>query len=1015
MSLPEIAIRRPVFTIMMSAVLVIFGLLSYFKIGLQETPNFNYPVITVTTDLPGANPALIDQTVSKPMESVLNTIPGILHMNTTSSQGESSIELQFNLKTDMDAAFNSVESKINQIQDQLPSNIKPPLISKVQSGAEPILLLALYGDRTQQQLNAIARNIIKPKLENISGVGSVTIEGAGEEVVQINLDLNHMAAMNITPQQVQSALAAEHVQEPGGNMQTGKKEYSLNLNLEFHTLDALKKMIVAYRDNAPILLNQIATVNYGVTNKNQEARFNGKTTVGVSIVKKSDANTVAITKIVDQRINRIITPLLPNGVKLSVIYKASTYILEIIHSLEQDVWLSIFSAGFIIWLFLRNFRSTAIIVTAIPISLLGVVLVMYFINYTFNVISLLGIILLVGVVVDDAIVVLENIHRVGDEKKMGPMQAAVEGSHQVLFAVFASSLTLICIFVPVVFMGSIIGLFFKSFAVVVSTGVILSLFVSLTLTPMLCSRVFKFDQAPKKQKKIYVWLTKGFDALETFYKKILHFALHSRRLIILFAFVMILISLPLFMTIGKAFMPEADDNGYFYITIQTPQGSNAAYTRSRMQKVEVILSKYQDIQNYFATVSKPNIGNVTAQLVPIYKQKMPQKELMTLVQKELHNIPGAICFVSTNGQEGSLTFAVLGSEYNPTINNAITLYNALQKYPQLGSLYLDLSFSQPEYVAQLDRPLANSLGISARDFAGTMMVLGSGVKIAKFNSDNGIQHDIILRATPGEFTTPQDVAMVYLPTGKGDSIRLDTIANLSSSLAPVEMTRMDMNYSVNFSTTPTVAINKAIKQIMKTAQTTLPKGFTVALTGQTASLQDTIRVILGTFFLIILLIYMVLASQFNSFIQPLIILVAQPLALIGGILVLWLTHQTLNIYSMIGMLLLMGLVAKNSILLIDLTNTLREQGYSIVDALSEACPQRMRPVLMTSLAIIFAMLPSAFSTSPGSNSHRALSLVIIGGMISSTILTLIVVPALYSLIEGGRIKLRPSSRKCERG
>jgi len=1008
MNLPEIAIRRPVFAFMLSAILVIFGIISFFKIGLQETPNITFPEITVTTYLPGANPNLVNQTVTKPIEGVLNTISGVQHISSTSTQGKSEVDLQFAIGADMNAAFMQTQSLLNQVRDTLPEDAKSPVISQANTSGEPIVLLALYGNSSLMQLNKMARDIIKPKLENINGVGSVTIEGSGEENVYINLNLNKMAALQISPADIQNALSAQHVQAPGGFIQSGSKQYALDLNLEFHTIADLKNMTVIYRDNAPVKLKDIATVDIKNDTSQQFAEFNGLPTVGVSIIKKSEANTVKITDIIRQRIKEEIKPLLPSEIKLTVAYAAATSILQIVHSLERDIWLSIIAAGLIIWLFLRNIRSTFVIVTAIPVSLLGVVMVMYFTHYTFNVVTLLGLILLVGVVVDDAIVVLENIFRKGEELHLDPMTAALQGSKQVLFAVIASSLTLISIFLPVVFMSNIVGLFFKSFAIVVSVGVLISLFVSLTLTPMLCSRFFKFEQTEEKTpNKFYQRLALWFNKIEKGYTAILYFALRFRWLMMVLAVIMVLISIPLFINIGKAFLPADNNSGYFYINLQTPQGSSTAYTKTRIQKIENILQQYPEIQSYYTSVSQANQGNITVQLVPSSEQTISQQELMPLIEKQLHDIPGMISFVSVSGQAGNMTFSVLGPDYNSTMNNGIQLYNALQKYPKLGSVYVDMSFNQPQYITVLDRPLASSLGISAKEVTDTLMILGQGTKVAKFNKVNGADRlDIVLRATPGEFTTPQDIADIYLLSNQGAPVRLDTVATLYNSFAPVSVNRLDMNYSIGFSTTPKIALNKAVKLVQKVASKVLPKGYVVQMTGNTASMSSTDKTIVVTFCLIILLIYMVLASQFNSFIQPFIILIAQPLALIGGVLVLWITGQTLNIYSMIGILLLMGLVAKNSILLIDLTNQLRREGKAIKDALLIACPLRMRPVLMTSLAIIFAMLPSAIIGGPGSESHRPLALVIIGGMFSSTILTLIIVPAFYSLIENGLQKIR---------
>jgi hydrophobic/amphiphilic exporter-1 (mainly G- bacteria), HAE1 family len=1006
MNLPEIAIRKPVFALMLSLVLVIFGVISYFRIGIQETPNINYPVITISTSLPGGAPKLIADTVTKPIEKDFNTISGVKTISSTTTQGSSSVQLTFFLGTDMSKAFNQVQSKVNKIQGTLPPGTKPPSITRVAEGASPIMLIAVYGNRTISQLDDIARNVVEPRLQTVPGVGQVSIQGVGKQIVKVTLSLGKMAAMKITPGDIQNAFSTQHVNEPGGFIVSDKKQYILDLNLEVHTLNDLKGLIVTYREGAPIYLRDVATVTLGVKKGQQLALFKGQETVGVSVVKKGTGNTVAIAKAVDKELQTVIKPQLPVGVHVATIFNESTYIKSIVQSLEMDAWLSILAAALVIFLFLKSLRSTMIIVTAIPVSLLGVVMVIYFFGYTFNIITLLGIILLVGVVVDDSIVMLENIYRQGSEFKLKRIDAALTGSKQVVFAVLASSLTLVSIFVPVIFMGGIVGLFFKSFAIVVTMGVLISLFVSLTLTPMLCSRWLKFDES---QSWLYQFLEKGFVFIDKVYHAVLRFALRFRWVVIILALIAVLASIPLLMAVNKAFLPAERNSGHFSINIQTPQGSSVKYTQTRVNKVEAVLRKYPEVKNYYSSISPANIGNITVKLVPRNEQAIKQTELMALLRVELKDIPGTLAFVSgASGGAGagtsgtSISFAVTGKNYDDTVNNSVKFLHALLKEHQLSSVYIHLASNQPTYKALVDRNLASSLGISPKEIASALSVLGGGARIGKFNKKGGGErYDIVLQTEKGEFTNPRQVSNIYLQGKKGALVRLDTIASLESTVSPVKITRRDLNYSVTFSATSKLSLNKAIALIKTTAQESLPKAYTLTLTGNASSFQSTIKDLGFSFALIILLMYMVLASQFNSFIQPLIVLVAQPLAIIGGLLTLWMMNQSLNIYSMIGVLLLMGLVAKNSILLIDLTNQCRKDGMPIKEALLTACPRRMRPVVMTSLAIIFAMLPSAFAMGPDSSSHQPLSLVIIGGMISSTLLTLVVVPALYSLVENG--------------
>ena len=1008
MNLPALSIRRPVMAVMLSLLLVIFGVISYFNIGIQETPNITFPVISISTALPGGSPRLVNETVTKPIEQVVNTIAGVQTLTSSSTQGQSSVQMQFKLGTDMNATFNEVQSKMNQVRGELPSSAQAPVISKASEGATPVLLVALYGDRTLAQLDDIARNILLPKFQNLQGVGQVNILGAGAQAVNVHLNLAKMAAMKITPSEVQSAFGSQHINEPGGYIISGKRQYVLNLNLEFHDLDQLKNLIVVYRGKAPIYLKDIATVSLGIENQQQVALYQGKATIGLSVIKKSSANTVALASAAKQRLNDEVKPMLPGGVHAKIIFNESTYIKDIVRSLEADAWLSILAAGLVIFLFLRSFRSTFIVVSAIPVSLLGVVATIYFFGYTFNIVTLLGIILLVGVVVDDSIVMLENIFRHGQLEHRSRMDAAMIGSKQVVFAVIASSLTLISIFIPVIFMGGIVGLFFRSFAVVVTVGVLISLFVSLTLTPMLCSQFLNFE---KPSSGLYRVLERGFVWIDTIYKAVLHFALRFRWVIVLCALLAVLASVPVFMVIHKAFMPQQRDNRQLSITLQTPQGSSVQYTKNRATQVETMLQKYPEVESYFTSIGPANSANITVRLVPQKQQVIKQAKLMSLLTTQLRSVSGARIFVSGEGGGAagatSVNFSLLGHNDADTAKAAKRLLKALLRHKELGSVYLHLAMHQPTYQTMIDRNLASSMGISPRDVANALSILGGGVSVAKFNKKDGNQrYEVVLQAKKGDFTQPQQISNIYLRNEKNALIRLDTIASLQATASPVNINRRNLLYSVSFSTSPTVSLSQSIPLIKRIAANTLPKGYRVEITGNASSFQNTVRDLGFAFLLIIVLMYMVLASQFNSFIQPLIVLVAQPLAMIGGLLTLWVTGQTLNIYSMIGVLLLMGLVAKNSILLVDLTNQHRAQGESIKEALLKACPTRMRPVIMTSLAIIFAMLPSALAIGAGSASHQALALVIIGGMVSSTLLTLVVVPSLYSLVEGGLLRLR---------
>jgi HAE1 family hydrophobic/amphiphilic exporter-1 len=1016
MNLPEISINRYVLAYMLSGVLVLFGLVSYERIGVDRNPAIEFPMITVSTALPGANPESIDSSVTNIIESAVNSIPGIEHIESTSNPGVSIVAIRFALEKSVDVAFNDVQAKVNQVLRQLPTDADPPVVAKVEFGSMPIMWLTLSGNRTLQQLNLYASNTIKKRLETIDGVGEVRIGGSRERTIRINLDPSHMAAYQVTPQEVMAAFRREHLQLPGGFMSSGTKDDLIKLDTEFHRVDELAGLIVAYRGGLNITLRDIAKVEDSLADYRSLARYNGEPTVGIGIVKIANTNTVAIVEEVMRRLDKEIIPQLPPGMAIGIATNEADLISDIIEGLKSHLVEGTLLAALVVWLFLKNLRSTLIVSAAIPVSLLGAVAVMYFAGYTFNIMTMLALLLLIGVVVDDAIVVLENIYRTREEnRELDSVAAAKQGTRQVVFAVLAASLTLMAIFAPVIFMKGIIGQFFQSFAVVVTVGVLVSLLVSLTLTPMLCSRYLSI---PKRHGRLYRLLDRAFQAMDESYRTLLGLGLRHRWKVVILTVLVVMSSGYFFGHIGKGFMPEEDESR-FMITFKTPTGSSIDYTAERLDKVEAVLQSHPEVRSTFSLVGggraeSVNSGSVIVRLVPQTERTMRQAVMMKSVQQELNQIPGVQAFASqipmVGGNRGEpLQFSLVGPDLYKVAELAGKLKQRLADDPKLGQIDMTLVLDLPQVELELARSRLASLGISPLEVAQAINVLGGGVNIAKYNDvpGDGERYDVRLKAGDGQVTRPTDLARLYVRASNGEMIRLDNLARLNSGVGPAVISRYDLQYSANFYGTPTVAEGDAARILNQHVEEVgLPLGYQVRLKGRAEEFTKTAGYMALAFVMAIVLVYMVLASQFNSFIQPLIIMVAQPLAIIGGGVGLWLMNHSLNIYSMIGLVLLIGLVAKNSILLVDLTNQLRAQGKGISDALLEACPIRMRPVVMTSLTVILAMLPAASGVGAGADTNGPLAVAVIGGMISSTLLTLVVVPAVYSLVENGLQQLR---------
>ncbi|MDI1363054.1 efflux RND transporter permease subunit [Methylotenera sp.] len=1031
MTLPELSIKRHVLAWMVSGVIILFGIIAYQRIGVDRVPSIDFPVITVNTTLRGANPDVVDTSITSVIESAINTTPGIEHIQSASSPGVSSISITFALSKNIDVAYNEVQSKVNQVVRRLPTDTDPPVVQKVDSNASPVIWLALSGDRTIQQLNLYASNVLKKKFETINGVGEVTLGGRRDRVIRVYIQPERMAAYKLTANDLIEAFNREHVQLPGGFLVSSQAEQLLKLDLEFHKITDLANMVIVDKAGAPIRLKDVATLEDGISDNRQIARYNGKPTVGIGMVKIANANTVDIIKEVERRLETDVRPNLPAGMVLEISTNDGIFINQLVASLKEHLVEGTLFAALIVLIFMRSFSSTVMICLEIPVSLLGAIAVMYFAGYTFNSMTLLALLLLIGVVVDDAIVVRESIlrHMEGEVGEgisaadlKNPLAVAafrtkttILGSNEVVFAVLASSASLVCIFAPVIFMDGIIGMFFKSFAVVVTFGVLVSLLVSLTLTPMLCSRYLSVTH---NENALYKAVGRILGRMDEVYKKLLYSSLNHRGLVLLITLIFVAVSgFYSLKYVEKDFVPETDE-GSFTINIKTPLGSSLDYTNSRLKLVEATLATHKsEIDSYFATIGagsrgQVNQGNVNVRLKPKEERAKSQQSLIKELKKELDQIPGVRAIPSpssiTRGQRSEkLQFNLTGVNLQEIGRISQLLQRELGANSDIGKVDVDVQLDLPQLNMQIDRTRASALGISANDIATAVSLYAGGINIAKYNELNGDgqRYDIRIKANDSELESIADLNKIYLRSSTGELVRIDAVASFSKELGAAVIGRYDLQYAVNFYANPAVPLGEAVDIVKATAAKIVPPDYTLKLTGQAEEFGKTMKNIKFVFALGFLLLYMVLASQFNSFIQPLFIMLAQPLAIIGGLIALLMTGNTLNIYSMIGLVLLIGLVAKNSILLVDLTNQLVEKGASINDALKEACPIRLRPVVMTSLTIILALLPAALGLGAGSETNKPLSVAIIGGMISSTLLTLVVVPAAYSLVMGGLKRL----------
>ena len=1007
MSLPEVSVRRFVFAIMINLVIVLFGLISANRISIDRSPDIDFSLISVTTILPGANPDVVDSSVTNIIESAVNSIPGIDDVRSRSAPGVSNVFIQFLLEKDLDIAFNEVQSKVGQINSQLPDDAETPIISKIETGEIPIIWLALRGNRTLQDLSVYAKNTVKRKLETINGVGSVVIGGEQERNIRVNLDFDRMSAFGITVQDIVMAFKNEHIKLPGGFLIDNSKEDLLKLDLESHNVEEIENIIVTYDQNRAIKLKDIAEVKDDVKDLRSMGRFNGDPSIGIGVTKIRGENTVEIIEKVKTKIKSDIEPTLPAGMTLDIGTDDSSYIYELISGLGQNIFIGFIVASLIVLLFLRSYSSMAIVSITIPVSLFGAVFIMYAFGLTLNTMTMLALLLLIGIVVDDAIVVLENAQRnLNEDTPEERIRASIIGANEVFLPIVSSTLVLVALFTVVFFMEGIAARFFRSFGVVVSTGVLVSTFVALTLTPTLAS---KFLKTKKESNRIFDGFNRRFNEIENRYREMIEWSLSEKKKVLSYASFFIVLSFVGFTQLSGGFFPE-EDEGQFTITVKTPVGTGMDYTNDRLSLVERLLEEYEDIESYFTIMGSGiesqavNIGVIYVRLIPSNVRGFKQYELIPILRERLNKIPGIKAFPApmsfASGTRGeAMQFTVSGPDLN-ILNESINVFlNKLAETPELGDVDSSIELNLPQVSLEINRELASEMGLSTRLIAEAANIFAGGIDVARFNDaiGDGERYKVRLK---GEYDmSVDDLDKIYLRTPSKELVRLDTVAKFKETVGPSEITRLDRMYSAYFYSDPTTSLSNAIQLIEDAAAETLPVGYEVGFFARAKEFKRTSNQMLFAFLTGLILVYMVLASQFNSFRQPLIVMISQPLAVIGGTLGIWIVGSDLNIFSMTGLVLLTGLVAKNSILLIDRTNQERKKGLDIDEALLSACPRRLRPILMTSLTLILAMMMPALGIGSGVELSQPLAIAIVGGMISSTFLTLVIIPIVYSSAE----------------
>ena len=1013
----------------MTLALIVFGVLGYNRLGVDQFPNMEFPVVTVTAQLEGAAPEVMEEDCTEILEEQLNTIGGLRSLRSSSFHGAATVVAEFDLERDLDQATQDVRDKVARARWELPKELEPPVVDKINMSNRPIIWIPINSDRPAVELTEYLKYTVKPYLETVDGVASTEIFGRRERAIRIWLDGEALRARGLSANDVTAAVKREHLERPGGRLESDRVEYSLKTDAEFETVEELADLIVANVDGADVRLRDVARVEDGAEDLRFLARFNGGSGAGIGILKQSQANTVAIADEVRLRVESL-RDQLPAGVTLpewSQIMDFSDAIRESVAETQFALIFGAILAVFVVLVFLRRARPTLIVAAAIPLSIVASFGVMWIAGATLNIMTLLALALAVGVVIDDAIVVLENIER-HREAGESPKEAASKGTKEIAFAATAATLSIAVVFLPVVFVKGLVGSFLGEFGVTVGAAVMFSLFVALTLTPMLAARMPA--RTEHKPGGVYHRLEQGLNWLEQSYRELLEWALVHRGPVIGIAVASFLFAAVFGSQLGAEFMPPSDE-GKLFVIMETPPGTNLDGTLERLIMAESWMLKQPEVHGLFAGVgvSGPegpgSVNNAifVSILKPRAERERSAQELMRDARDALEKIPGLKArvfdpstFMGGGGGHGEFEFNIRGNLELDELDHLSNLFiRELETRRGFVDLNKTLKLGLPEVRVIPDREKAAALGVDARSIASVVQASIGGMDIGKFK-DAGHRYDIRMRLEEEERSNPESIGRLYVRSRDGDVVELRNIVRIETGAAPSKITRHNRLRSVTVSSNlEELPVASAIAQVRELGNHILPEGVTISFSGSADAFLESVTQFGLAMLLAVLVIYMLLAAQFESLLHPLTVMLALPLSMVGALGALLAFGMTINLFSLIGILLLFGLVTKNSILLVDFANQLRREGLDKVEAMRRAAPIRMRPVLMTALSMIFGVLPAALGVGPGAESRQPMAVATAAGMFSATLLTLLVVPVFYLVLDDGAEWLRSRLRSLRRG
>ncbi len=1017
MKLSETAIRRPVLASMLSAALVLFGVIGYTRLSVRELPDIDPPIISVSTTLPGASAQVVETAVTDVLEEELSTIQGLRTLSSSSSEQNSNITLEFNLDRQVDVAAQDVRDKVSRVRGRLPVDVLEPVIAKQQADAQPFYWLALSSPNYDlMELSDVADRLVKARLQSLAGVGSAGVFGERRFSMRVWVQPDELSARNLTVQDVEAAIAARNVEIPAGRIESTRREFSVRSLGELKTPQQFGELVVSSQGNQLVKLKDVANVELGPEDTRSIFRYNGTPAVAIGVVRQSKANLIQVA----QRIREALPDIqqtLPRGVKLESAFDGSVFVTHSINDARLTLLIAAILVVLIIFVFLRNLRATIIPGLAIPASIVSTFAIMYFLGFSINNFTLLALTIAIGIVVDDAIIVLENAYRHQEELNEKPELAAVNGTNEIGFAVIATTIALVAVFTPLGFLRGSTGRLLSEFGIAVAGAVVISGFVALTLTPMLCAKVLR---VPHEHGALFKTFERGFNAVSERYATLLRTALRHRGIVVAGTLVTVAMAYVLYGRLKHELIPD-DDRGFFLVIASAPEGSSLEYTDGYVRQIEQIISKTPDVQGSF-TIIGGFAGGVNRAFIGVILKDWSIRhnsvqQLVGGLFPQLFGIAGVRAFPYSPGALGfsqPIQFVVQNPDFARLGQAQDTLVPRANAIKGLTNIDTDLRVNKPELRVTFDRDRAEDLGVPVRDVAAALQTFLGGRRVSTFTRNDKLYY-VMVQLDPGHRATPSDMSGIYLRGRGGQLVQLSALAHVEEGVGPRQINHFNRvpSFTLSASLIPPFAQGEALDSLERVAQQVLPPGSTTALAGDSREFKESGGALFFAFGVALLVVFMVLASQFESMVHPFTVLLAVPLAVTGALVTLLVARSTINLYSQIGMILLIGLVTKNSILLVEYTNQLKARGLDTMAAVIEAGRIRLRPILMTSVATIMGALPVAMGLGAGSTSRKPLGYAIVGGIFFSTVLTLFVVPVAYTLLDRLRAREARDLRSLE--